>query len=197
MKTKTNESVVDYWDGILDAVPFADKPYNIFNLISGYEAEAIEVLKSSGYPITVKELLKIRKIWEDKKERRVRDIVRMLTYFREVKIHIDLNNSEGSALSMAFAIQSAMKARIRPVEPKIEIGKKRSAQQKDNRGKRETWGKKTKEEIEKRNEKIIAAWKEYKLSKNSLLSKNSFAKKYSKIHKLSVTQINTIIKNSK
>jgi len=62
--------------------------------------------------------------------------------------------------------------------------------QKNKRAKRRTWKGKTKEQITNRNKKIITAWKKSKLSENS------FAKRQSGIHDLSVTQIKNIIKLS-
>ena len=124
--TIDGKEVVDKWDGILDSIPFAAEPgagpsekYDIFAMINGYEKEAREILKAGGYPLTVKELLN-----KPQKDRRIRDIMRMLTYFREVRIYISMNDAAGAALSMAYGVRSAMQARIRPVEPLIEIGKK-------------------------------------------------------------------------
>jgi hypothetical protein len=176
--------------------------FNAENVITAYESEAKEILRRCGYPLTLEELWKRKEellpdLANGKGLSQIYHIFWMLWNLEAVKSCVEKNDADGSACYMATAIYWATIARLEPVLPTVEIGKKRSAKQKENRGKRKKWGKKTKEEIEERNEKIIAAWKEYKLSKNSLLSKNSFAKKYSKIHKLSITQINTIIKNSK
>lgn len=121
--TIDEKEVVDKWDGILDPIPFVAEPgagpsekYDIFAMIRGYENEAREILKAGGYPLTLTELR-----WS--KERRIRDIIRMLTYFREVCIYIRMNDAAGAALSMAYGVRSAMQARIRPVEPFIDKGK--------------------------------------------------------------------------
>lgn len=97
------------WKNILDSVPGAPK-FGLFTMIDAYENEGREKLKelSNNRP---------------KKDHQIRDIRSMLTYFREVRIYIEMNDTEGAALSMALAVQSAMKARIRPVEPLIEKGK--------------------------------------------------------------------------
>jgi hypothetical protein len=115
------------WKGPFEPIPFdiqakpeaelSDK-YDIFAMIRGYENEAREILKAGGYPLTVKELVKT-----PQKERRIRDIMNMLTHFREVRIYIGMNDAAGAALSMAYGIRSAMLARIRPVEPFIDKGK--------------------------------------------------------------------------
>jgi hypothetical protein len=112
------------WKGTFEPIPFVAKPgarpsekYNIFAMMNGYENEAREILKAGGYPLTLDELT-------GRKERRIRDIINMLLCFREVRVYISLNDAENSAASMAYAIRSAMLARIRPAEPLIDVGEK-------------------------------------------------------------------------
>lgn len=124
----TDEEKKEYaWKGPFEPIPFdirakpeaeLSEKYDIFAMIRGYENEAHEILKAGGYPLTVKEPL-----GHPRKDRRIHDIMIMLTNFREVRIYIGMNDAAGAALSMAYGIRSAMLARIRPVEPFIDKGK--------------------------------------------------------------------------
>lgn len=110
------------WKGPFEPIP---KPatgtvtYDVYDMISGFQDEAKKILAASGYPASTKELLK-----QPLKEKRIRDIAAMLTYFRQVRVYIDMNDPESAALSMGLGIRSAMLARIRPEEPHIERGRK-------------------------------------------------------------------------
>lgn len=125
MKSIPETEIIDKRDGIFESIPFIPntaaesltEKYDIFAMIAGYENEAREVLKSQGYSETLD-----KQSWN--KDRRYRDIIRMLTYFREVRIYIKMNEAARAALSMGYAIRCAMLARIRPIEPIIERGKK-------------------------------------------------------------------------
>jgi uncharacterized protein YyaL (SSP411 family) len=191
---KKQEPIIDKWDGILDPIPFIEEPesdpsqnHRVFSLIRGYQAEAYKILKSSGYPATLAELLKT-----EQKERRIRDIMRMLTYFREVRVYISIDDAQGAALSMAFAIRSAMQARIRPVETFIDIGQKRSQAQKKNRGQRQVWKGLTGEQIAQRNARMIEHFKTVK-SQNQQITLHGFATKYASKYRLGIRQITKII----
>ena len=197
MKTKREQEAVDRWDGILDPIPFvaesgadSSEKYNVFAMINGYESEAREILKAGGYPVTLKELLN-----KPQGKRQIRDIMRMLTYFREVRIYIWMNDAPGAALSMAYGIRAAMQARIRPVEPLIEIGKSRSDQQKETRNKRRTWKGLTRKQILTRNQKIIEHYKEAS-SKSGHIKLHGFAVKHANKYLLKPTRLKQIIKSS-
>ncbi len=186
---------VDRWDGILDPIPFvANEPgedlvkqYDVFGMMKGYEQEASKVLEAGGYPLTIKELLK-----QQRKERRVRDIMRMLTCFREVRIYIWMNDPAGAALSMAYGVRAALQARIRPEEPYLKVGRNRSAKQKQTRSKRKTWNDLTREQISARDQKIIAHYKQAH-EKNSAITANSFAKQHASEYLLSPSWTRQII----
>ena len=104
------------------------KGYDVLAMIDGYENEGREILKAGGYPLTVDEIIHDR-LNEDgmplgKKPLppRVRDVMAMLQYFETVRHYIKENNISFALGFMAYAVQSAMKARIRPLEPLIQIG---------------------------------------------------------------------------
>jgi len=197
MKRKSpidEKEAIDKREGTFDSLSFAVEPdaepaekHDIFAMINGYENEAREVLKAGGYPLTIKELL-----GRPQKERRIRDIMRMFTHFREVRIRIGLKDAAGAALCMAYGVRAAMLSRIRPAQPLIEIGKSRSGHQKVTRGKRRTWNGLTQAEIEARDENIYQLFKEARL-KNSHLKPHGYAVKNQKKHKLSVKTLTTII----
>ena len=190
---KQKMDVVDKWQGVFEPIPTNPKvqspeQFNVFSLINGYEKEAREVLEAKGYPTDVKSLLT-----SCDKDRRIRDIVNMLTYFREVRIYIWMKDAEGAALSMAFAVRCAMLARIRPVEPSINIGESRRQQQKKTRQKRQKWHGLTREQIAARNEKIIAHYERVH-AKYETIKPNGFAKNYAKDYHLGPSQIRNILK---
>ena len=191
MKTKLSidEEMVDKHDGILGPIPFDEAPegrraledYPVFDMIIGYENEAREILKAGGYPLAIRELKQI-------KERRIQDLERMLTYFKEVRIYIWINDPAGAALSMAYGIRAAMQAKIRPVEPLIEIGKSRRKKQIETRSKRHTWNGQTREQLSARNQKMIEHFK------RTHLSRSGFAKKHAAKYGLKSRQVMDILK---
>lgn len=118
--------------GILDYVPHSteprpgSEPYDIMAMIEGYESEGREILKAGGYPLTVREII-YRRYAQPKKEllpRRIKDVMNMLAYFERVRDYMKKNDISYSLCFMAYGVQAAMKARIRPVEPLIEMGQK-------------------------------------------------------------------------
>ncbi len=194
--TIDKQETVDRWDGILDPIPFvaesgadSSEKYDIFAMIRGYENEARKILKAKGYLLTLDELLD-----KPQKERQIRDIMRMFTYFREVHIYIWMDDAAKAALTMAYGVRAAMQARIRPVEPLIKIGKSRRNKQKEARGKRKTWKGLTREQMSVRNQKIVEHYKE--ASKNRHIKLNGFAKKHADKYLLKPTRIKQIIKSS-
>lgn len=190
---KQKMDVVDKWQGVFEPIPTNPKvqspeQFNVFSLINGYEKEAREVLEAKGYPTDVKSLLT-----SCDKDRRIRDIVNMLTYFREVRIYIWMKDAEGAALSMALAVRCAMLARIRPVEPSINIGESRRQQQRKNRQKRKTCRGLTREQITARDAEIIAHYERVH-GKNKAITQNSFAEDHHTDYDLGTSQMRNILR---
>ena len=182
----------DKQDGILDHIPMlkiddgpAYETHPVFDMINGYEDEARQIIAAAGYSPHITDSGTI-------KERRIRDLVKMLACFREVRIHMWINDTEGAAASMANGIRAAMQARIRPVEPLIEIGKSRSKKQQETRSKRQLWNKLTREQITARNRKIIEH------HKKTRLTEASFAQKYAmKIYGLKPFTVRLILSKAR
>jgi len=136
MKAKTNIDEIAaaedlHLRGILDYVPHATEPrptsegYDILTMIDGYENEGRDILKAGGYPLTVREIIYKRDSQPKKAAlpRQIKDVMNMLTYFNMVRVKIKEKDISFALCFMAYGVQAAMKARIRPVEPFIEIGK--------------------------------------------------------------------------
>lgn len=125
---------IDKKDGVLNgyyskALPDDDLPegcyrfsnkHGLWAMINGYEEYAREILSADGYPLTTKELWAMRKGLP----KRIRDILDMFFLFERVRSEVEKNDAKMSAWWMAHAIHSAMRARVRPVEPDIYRGRK-------------------------------------------------------------------------
>ncbi|MFH1490301.1 MAG: hypothetical protein ABII06_15455 [Pseudomonadota bacterium] len=138
MKAKTiidENEAVDKGLSILNPVPHSNEPraasegYDISAMLDGYENEGRKILKASGYPLTVDEITDSR-FNEDKMSlrkkpfpRRVRDVMDMFLYFNMVRVSIEKKDISFALCFMGYGVQAAMKARIRPMAPLIEMGK--------------------------------------------------------------------------
>lgn len=182
---------------ILDGMPQADETRNILSIIGGFEAEAVEILKNAGFPSNIKSSAGglppcIREILESRcdsagmpfKKRplpaRIFDVISMLQFFWMVRFFIEEKDTNRALCFMAYGMQAAMKARLRPVEPKVDIGVHRSEQQKKTRAKRNTWHGMSKEEIQKRDESIRADYAKSKLTVNAFAIRHAARKTYLK-----------------
>lgn len=193
MKAKpTIPEVVDKQAGVLGPIPFTKaenapsyEEHPIFYMINGYENEAREILKACGYPLISGALIAELR-WS--KERRIRDLVSMLTHFKDVRIHIRMNNPAEAAFSMAEGLRAALQARIRPMEKSIDIGAARRKKQIETRSKRQFWHGQSSDQLSKRNQKIIEHFK------RTHLSRSGFAKKHAAKYGLKSRQVMDILK---
>jgi hypothetical protein len=89
------------------------------SLILGYESQAFKVLKDQGYPQNLNDLWAIRK---NNMPVQIRDILNMLSLFKQTRQMVKINSAPLAAFYMALAIQSATRAQMRFYEPAIERG---------------------------------------------------------------------------
>lgn len=180
------KKVIDEQVGILDFVP-ASKGLDVISMIEGYEQEGREILKANGYPLTLREMVYSRfdenknPLGEKVLPRRVKDVMNMMGYFQAVRFYINKNVVFDALCFMAYGVQAAMKARIRPVEPLIEIGANHSQTQ-SKKGSTPRHITRNKEIIEK--------------FKKSPLKISSFSQKYSEKYGLKPRQIRNILKKA-
>ena len=152
-------------------------------MIAGYETEGRAILKAEGYPQTAEEIIESRidenglPLKKAPLPRKIRDIMEMLLYFDNVREYMKHDVSL-ALVFMAYAVQSAMKARIAPQEPLFKIGLQciddgRAGGNKSGAQRRA----KAKPIIEKWQTEAEAIWKK---PRNKNLSKSSIAKLISK-----------------
>lgn len=112
--------------GNLDPVQHSTEPkveeYDISTMIEHYENEARNILKDAGYPLTIRELLDRQA--KGRLPRRIHEVKNVLVYFEMVRHYVEKNDISWALYSMAFGVQDAMKARMRPLEPDILRGRK-------------------------------------------------------------------------
>lgn len=119
----------------------------------------------------------------------LQSIYYVISYFEDSH---DFDNTATAIKNYArIASQYHNQKREKENEPFVKAGKKFNLQQKEKRTKRQTWHGLSKEQIEKRNQKIIDKFN------NSKLSMNHFAEKYQNEFELKPSQIRTIIRNAK
>ncbi len=182
---------------VLNPVPHSNEQrvssYNILAMLDGYEKEGRDIIKADGYPLTVREIIRSRHDKDgeplDKPAlpRRIRDIMDMLTYLNMVRNYIQKNEISWALCFMAYGVQSAMKARIRPLEPLFGMGQEFSSSQKKRRKNRQIWNGKTPGQRSERNIKIVEDFKK------SPLNKSSFAEKHHKKYQLKPRSIRDIL----
>jgi len=178
--------------GILDPIP-SSNGMDIFSIIQQYEQEGREILKANGYPLALREMVYSRfddnmnRLRAKPLPRRIRDVMNMLAYFQTVRFYIKKNVVSDALCFMAYGVQAAMKARIRPVERLIEIGTSTSKKEKQRRSKRQTWGGQTREQLAERNQKIVDHFNRTKLTVSG------FAQKHAGKYGLSIRTIRLIL----
>lgn len=95
------------------------------NLISAYEREASEILARGGYPLTVDELKKVLPVPANGRGfSQIYYIFLMLWHLKEVRVQIEENNADQATCEMAVAVHCAIRARILPILPFVEISEK-------------------------------------------------------------------------
>jgi hypothetical protein len=183
---------------ILGRVPHAPegKPnseYDILAMIAGYEDQGHEILRAAGYSPNFQKLMRSRfsedgtPLGKEPLPLKIRDAIEMLSHFHAVRFHLKRNDISWALCYMAYGVQAAMKAKVRPVEPFIESGEKHIQAQRLKREKRQLWRGKTRAEIRARNMTI----KEHYA--RSGLKPNSFAEKHAKKYALKPRQIRYIL----
>jgi hypothetical protein len=147
--------------------------YNLDALINGYEAEARKILEAAGYPSTLNELKSMQR---ENLPDQIRDIRDMFAWFQNVRMWIKDNLAEWAAYHMAFAINAAVRAQMRPIEPIVDKGMNYSYVQSKKAKKKRTVKDFTPEQREKRNKDIKSAFKNWKKTAHSFDIK--YARKY-------------------
>ena len=187
MKTKSNINEIAKHENlrIFDCVPHSNEPramsegYDILAMIDGYENEGCEILKERGYPLNVSELVDSRfdkngnSLARKPLPRRIKDVMDMFAYFEAVRSFIQENNISFALCFMAYGVQAAMKARIRPAEDLFKIGASRRRKQKETRDKRKTWNDLTREQISARNQIILEHFNKTRLNPSSFADKHA------------------------
>jgi hypothetical protein len=182
--------VTDKGLDILNPVPHSNAPravsegYDILAMIDGYENEGRDILKAGGYPLTVDEIIHDRfdedglPLGKKPLPRRVRDVMDMLLYFDMVRVNIEKKDISFALCFMAYGVQAAMKARIRPQERSIDIGAARRIKQIEIRSKRDTWHGQTRVQLSERNQKILEHFKRTHLTPASFAEDKKNQTKY-------------------
>jgi len=91
-------------------------------LMQRWEDYACKVLEQRGYPASWKELSLI--LNEGEHPSQIHDIESMLFHFDMVRKHLHNGKAEAACWNMAFGIEAAMRAQIRPIEPAVITGVK-------------------------------------------------------------------------
>lgn len=160
--------------------------HDLRHLMAGYEEVAETLIKAGGHAITLDDLWRIRR--RDELPQQLQDIRDMLGFFSNVRKFVRGNvMAEWAALHMAFAMNAASRAQIRPVEPFVEIGISRSNKQKETRARRRTWNGLTSAEREARDRNIFNHFK------RTHLSRSGFAKTHAKKYGLKPRRIQEIL----
>ena len=87
-----------------------------------WENGARKILTASGYPLEWKALS--RTLMNGDHPRQIHDIESMLWHFDSVRKFLAKNEIESAVWHMALAIQAGMKAKIRPIEPVVDMGER-------------------------------------------------------------------------
>lgn len=179
---KEKKEQLDYWTGPLDSIYFEKKSGALTakEIIEAYENEGKRVLREAGYPETIDELLKV-----EKKERQIRDILRMLSYFRGARLALKLAAEESfsadhalyadhACREMAFGVKAALAARLRPKEKFLDLGQKSSERGRTSRGKKEKHFGITDAQREERNRAMVEHFQELNANRKTPISVKSF-----------------------
>jgi transposase len=183
LKDKPLNSILDVNIGMPSLSETGVAAFTAVNVLAAYEKQAADILKRDGYPPTIEEL------WNKKDEllpdlangkglAQVYSVFWMLWGLKRVQIDIEKNNADMAVCDMAYALQWATRAQLKPIAGFFEIGKKYSNKQKEIRAKRDKWNGHTKKEIEKIHQEIKSAFASWKKSANAFDIK--YAKKYGK-----------------
>lgn len=160
----------------------------VATIFEWWEGEAMDILESRGYPIKWQELSKVLRNGEH--PRQIHDLESMLWHFACVRRAIAENKIEPALWNMALAIQAGMEAKIRPIEPVVDMGEHYGKTQSEKARRPRTRGGMTPAQREARNEAIRRDFQKTRLNVTN------FSQKYQSKYGLKARQIRHILKGT-